>query len=66
MNYQKEWNEKRQVFNQRPLHNWASHGADAFRYFARAAREFKAADIELDDVQPYRPRYSEAAQGWMA
>lgn len=30
--YQKEWNEKMQRFDDTPLHNWASHGADAFRY----------------------------------
>lgn len=29
--YQKEWNEKMQRFSDDPLHNWASHGADAFR-----------------------------------
>jgi hypothetical protein len=33
-NYQREWDEKHQVYRTRPLHNWASHGADAFRYLA--------------------------------
>jgi hypothetical protein len=31
-NYRKEWDEKRQTFRTIPLHDWASHGADAFRY----------------------------------
>ncbi|MHC4398016.1 MAG: hypothetical protein ACYS1A_20425 [Planctomycetota bacterium] len=66
MNYQKEWNEKRQVFNQRPLHNWASDGADAFRYLARAVKEYQQTqdEDEPDYTPPIRP--SEAAQGWMA
>lgn len=29
--YSKEWDEKNRVFAMRPKHNWASHGADAFR-----------------------------------
>jgi phage terminase large subunit len=32
--YTKEWDEKSKVFAARPLHNWASHGADAFRTMA--------------------------------
>ncbi len=32
--YTKEWDEKSKVFAPRPLHNWASHGADAFRTMA--------------------------------
>lgn len=32
--YQREWDEKRKVFRARPLHDWTSHGADAFRYLA--------------------------------
>lgn len=32
--YTKEWDEKQKVFASRPLHNWASHGADAFRTLA--------------------------------
>ena len=37
--YQKEWNEKMSRFSDTPLHNWASHGADAFRYLAIGWRE---------------------------
>lgn len=33
-NYEKEWDGVNQVFKQNPKHNWASNGADAFRYFA--------------------------------
>ncbi len=34
-NYRREWDEERGTFRDRPLHNWASHGADAFRTFAQ-------------------------------
>lgn len=29
--YKKEWNERHGCWSSRPLHNFASHGADAFR-----------------------------------
>lgn len=32
--YRREWDDKRQEFRQRPLHDWTSHYADALRYFA--------------------------------
>lgn len=32
--YRKEWNDKLGVWRDRPLHDWSSHRADAFRYFA--------------------------------
>jgi hypothetical protein len=34
-NYRKEWDADRATFRDRPLHNWASHGADALRNFAQ-------------------------------
>ncbi len=32
--YKKDWDEKNKVFRTKPKHDWASHGADAFRTFA--------------------------------
>lgn len=32
--YKREFDEDRKVFREKPLHNWASNGSDAFRYFA--------------------------------
>jgi len=32
--YRYEWDEIERVFSRRPLHNWASHTGDAFRYCA--------------------------------
>lgn len=36
--YEKKWDEKNKIYQDRPLHNWASHGADGFRLFAMALR----------------------------
>lgn len=33
-NYHKEWDDKRKEFKPKPVHDWSSHPADAFRYFA--------------------------------
>lgn len=33
-NYKKEWNDRQGCWASHPLHNWASHGADAFRTLA--------------------------------
>lgn len=30
--YRKQWDERNQVFKNKPLHDWCSHAADAFRY----------------------------------
>jgi len=37
--YRKEFDEKKGVYKPHPLHDWSSHYADAFRYFAIAYRE---------------------------
>jgi len=33
-NYRREYDEKRNIFYDKPLHDWASHGSDSFRYLA--------------------------------
>lgn len=38
INYQRKWDAKNKIFLQKPLHNWASHGSDAFGYFALGIR----------------------------
>lgn len=32
--YRKEWNENKSTWSDKPLHDWTSHAADAFRMFA--------------------------------
>jgi hypothetical protein len=38
-NYQRAWDGKNNIFKSSPLHNWASNGADSFRYFAIGSKE---------------------------
>lgn len=40
--YQTEWDDEKKIFSDKPLHNWASHYADAFRTLAMAYREVQA------------------------
>lgn len=46
-NYSHEWDEKRGMYKDEPLHNWASHDADLSRYAALAEKQM------TNDV--YRP-----------
>ena len=45
--YRREYDEKRQEFRPSPLHDWTSHYADAFRYFA-VAHQNKVASSRID------------------
>lgn len=36
--YERKWDSKNKIFTAKPLHNWASHGADGFRTFAMGVR----------------------------
>jgi hypothetical protein len=36
--YRVEWDEKARAFKKTPAHNWASHGADAWRYLSLSWR----------------------------
>lgn len=40
--YERKWDSKNKIYQQKPLHNWASHGADAFRTFAMGFVEKKS------------------------
>lgn len=57
--YRREWDEKNKVWKPRPLHDWASHGADALRTFAVGFAE------RHPEVKPLK-RYSRLSSGsWM-
>lgn len=34
--YHKEWDDKRQMYDEKPCHDWSSHGADSFRYLCQS------------------------------
>jgi len=46
--YHKEYDEKNKVYKNRPHHDWSSHAADAFRYFAVSHRSPTAAAPKQD------------------
>jgi phage terminase large subunit len=37
--YRRDWDDVRKVFYERPLHDWSSHPADAFRYMCISLNE---------------------------
>ena len=41
--YQKQWDDVRRDFMPRPLHDWTSHAADAFRYLAMGFKQERTA-----------------------
>ncbi|ROT45016.1 terminase [Pusillimonas sp. NJUB218] len=47
-NYRKEWDDKRGCWKDKPLHDWSSHGADAFRYFAVAMSRRKRTTTKIE------------------
>jgi hypothetical protein len=46
--YRREWNEDLGMFSERPVHDWSSHYADCFRYFALVTGEAKTSVTLLD------------------
>lgn len=60
--YRYENDEKLASFKKEPVHDWASHGSDAFRYLAVAISEEKMPEVlRRDDPTPQLGQY-----GWMA
>ncbi len=53
--YRAEYDDKMQALKPRPVHDWASHGADAFRYLA----------MTLDTQIRPMPTYEEPADDWV-
>lgn len=56
-NYQRKYDSKNQMFVDKPLHNWASNGADAFRMAALdlqlAENKFNINDMSQTIIQDY-------------
>lgn len=46
VNYQRKFDAKNKVYMNQPLHNWASHGADAFRTLALGIKELTEGDFQ--------------------
>lgn len=52
-NYYREWNEERQIFKNRPVHNFASHYADTLRYLCIGLSQLKKG-YTADDLAKIR------------
>jgi phage terminase large subunit len=50
--YRRDWDEKLQNYRDRPLHDWSSHAADAFRYLALGQQE---APRQAEEAKPATP-----------
>jgi phage terminase large subunit len=53
--YKREYNELLKVFRDTPLHDWASDGADGFRYLALVARQIRAKIPEPEVLPVFKP-----------
>lgn len=60
-NYRKEWDDKHGIFKSKPLHDWTSHGSDAFRTMAVALGN-KQIPFNLGTRQQYPEKAS--LGGW--
>jgi hypothetical protein len=58
-NYRREFNEKRKIYHDRPLHDQYSHGADAMRYLSLSLRYVQKGS----SAQDLDKRYREAMYG---
>jgi hypothetical protein len=55
-NYKKNWNSRAACWASDPLHNWASHGSDAFRTIATGLHYIKGQQSQIDpDRQALEP-----------
>ena len=57
--YRADWDDQKGAFKSKPRHDWASHGADAFRYMAVSLRDFtprsdKPKERSTIDFSPFR------------
>ena len=57
-NYQKRYNEKLNVYSELPLHNWASHTADAYRYLAINQSKIRKGHMSEEEAQLIEDKYS--------
>jgi hypothetical protein len=62
--YRCEYDEDRKIFKKKPLHNWASNGADAARTLARAIPA-QGKDVASRRPERYTRTYS-GGNGWMS
>jgi len=50
--YRREWDEANGCFKEKPRHNWAGHGYDAFESLARGLEEYGPAGKGVEEISP--------------
>lgn len=60
-NYHRQWDDKLQEFRNKPVHDWSSHPADAFRYLATGLTMPRERSHREMHIRKQRMR----AKGWM-
>ena len=59
--YHKEWDDEAQMYKDKPVHDWSSHGCDAFRYLCQGIIAFidgqaaKASKLQPEADHNYNP-----------
>lgn len=54
--YRRDWDEITKAYSSRPVHDWSSHGSDAFRYLSLVCGRGKIATIKPHIVIPAQPK----------
>ncbi len=58
--YRREYNEELKIYMENPLHDWASHPADSFRYLCRAVKKNYCAvtqTVSDEDIKKWSDKY---------
>lgn len=56
-NYKKKWNDRHGCWSSHPLHNFASHGADAFRMLAVGIRKLESKGLSAEEWRSLRLKH---------
>jgi hypothetical protein len=54
--YRRQWDQQLRMFQQRPVHDWCSHSADALRTFATGFQEVPTQAREVKVISAFDPR----------
>jgi hypothetical protein len=57
-NYHKPYNDKANVYGIRPVHDWSSHGADAFRYLTMAVNKIGSGGMTKEQYRELKQQYA--------
>jgi phage terminase large subunit len=63
--YRRDYDEDKRTFKPTPLHDWASHDADAFRYLAQGMKPEAAVPLDIPKYTPNRRKWKSGNGSWM-